>query len=104
MKQQGMLSGSEWTLDDLLNIEQICASHAERYGLDTFPNQLEVITSEQMLDSYVSSGLPVNYGHWSFGKHYLIESGKYRSGAVGACPTEQKKGFSGYRIAVMLYE
>jgi spore cortex formation protein SpoVR/YcgB (stage V sporulation) len=81
MKQQGMLSGSEWTLDDLLNIEQICASHAERYGLDTFPNQLEVITSEQMLDSYVSSGLPVNYGHWSFGKHYLIESGKYRSGA-----------------------
>jgi stage V sporulation protein R len=81
MTQQGMLSGSEWTLDDLLNIEQICASHAERYGLDTFPNQLEVITSEQMLDSYVSSGLPVNYGHWSFGKQYLIESGKYRSGA-----------------------
>jgi hypothetical protein len=33
-----------------------------------------------------------------------IRTGKYRSGAVGACPTEQKKGFSGYRIAVMLYE
>jgi stage V sporulation protein R len=73
-------TGSEWTLDDLLAIEQICARHAERYRLDTFPNQMEVITSEQMLDSYVSSGLPVNYGHWSFGKHFLIESGKYRSG------------------------
>jgi stage V sporulation protein R len=74
-------SGSEWTLDDLLAIEQICARHADRYALDTYPNQLEVITSEQMLDSYVSSGMPVNYGHWSFGKQYLIENGKYRSGA-----------------------
>jgi stage V sporulation protein R len=74
-------SGSEWTLDDLLAIEQVCARHAEAYGLETYPNQLEVITSEQMLDGYVSSGLPVNYGHWSFGKQYLIESGKYRSGA-----------------------
>jgi stage V sporulation protein R len=75
------LSGSEWTMDDLLTIEQMCARHAQRYALDTFPNQMEVITSEQMLDSYVSSGLPVNYGHWSFGKQYLIESGKYRAGA-----------------------
>ena len=73
-------TGSEWTLDDLLAIEQLCARHAERHRLDTFPNQMEVITSEQMLDSYVSSGLPVNYAHWSFGKHFLIENGKYRSG------------------------
>ena len=76
-----MLGGSEWTLDDLLGIEQKCAEHAARYRLDTFPNQLEVISSEQMLDSYVSSGLPVNYGHWSFGKHFLIENANYRSGA-----------------------
>lgn len=80
MRDLRTLSGSEWTLDDLLAIEEACARHAARYGLDTFPNQMEVITSEQMLDSYVSSGLPVNYGHWSFGKHFLIESGKYRSG------------------------
>jgi stage V sporulation protein R len=73
-------SGSEWTIEDLLEIERICGEHAERYRLDTYPNQMEVITSEQMLDSYVSSGLPVNYGHWSFGKHFLIETGKYQSG------------------------
>jgi stage V sporulation protein R len=78
---ESRLSGSEWTLDDLLTIEQMCGRHAQTYGLDTFPNQMEVITSEQMLDSYVSSGLPVNYAHWSFGKHFLIESGKYQSGA-----------------------
>ena len=73
-------SGSEWTIEDLLEIERNCSQHAERYRLDTYPNQMEVITSEQMLDSYVSSGLPVNYGHWSFGKHFLIEAGKYQSG------------------------
>jgi len=81
MQDDLMLKGSEWTLDDLLGIEQMCARHAARYRLDTFPNQLEVISSEQMLDSYVSSGLPVNYGHWSFGKHFLIENANYRSGA-----------------------
>jgi len=81
MRELRNLSGSEWTLDDLLAIEHACAEHAARYSLDTFPNQLEVITSEQMLDSYVSSGLPVNYGHWSFGKHFLIENAKYRTGA-----------------------
>jgi stage V sporulation protein R len=81
MRELRHLSGSEWTLDDLVAIEGACAKHAARYSLDTFPNQLEVITSEQMLDSYVSSGLPVNYGHWSFGKHFLIENAKYRTGA-----------------------
>jgi stage V sporulation protein R len=81
MQDDQMWRGSEWTLDDLLGIEQACARHAVRYRLDTYPNQLEVISSEQMLDSYVSSGLPVNYGHWSFGKHFLIENANYRSGA-----------------------
>jgi len=80
MRDSRKFSGSEWTLDDLLEIEQICGRHAERYALDTFPNQMEVITSEQMLDGYVSGGLPVNYGHWSFGKHFLIENARYRSG------------------------
>jgi stage V sporulation protein R len=81
MRHSRKLSGSEWTLDDLVEIEQICGRHAERYALDTVPNQMEVITSEQMLDGYVSGGLPVNYGHWSFGKHFLIENARYRSGA-----------------------
>lgn len=81
MGEARKFSGSEWTLEDLLAIEQVCAKHAERYRLDTFPNQMEVISSEQMLDGYVSGGLPVNYAHWSFGKHFLIENAKYRTGA-----------------------
>lgn len=33
-----------------------------------------------------------------------IETGRYHSVAVGACPSDAKLGFSMYRIAVLLYE
>lgn len=33
-----------------------------------------------------------------------IQSGKYHSAAVGACPSDAKIGFSSYRIAVLLFE
>jgi hypothetical protein len=33
-----------------------------------------------------------------------IQTGKYHSAAVGACPSDAKIGFSNYRIAVLLYE
>ncbi len=33
-----------------------------------------------------------------------IKTGKYHSVAVGACPLGRNSGFSGYRVAVLLYE
>ena len=39
-------------------------------GLDVYPNQIEIITAEQMLDVYSSIGMPLFYKHWSFGKHF----------------------------------
>jgi hypothetical protein len=33
-----------------------------------------------------------------------IQTGKYHSAAVGACPSGAKIGFSNYRVAVLLYE
>ncbi|MEL6761552.1 MAG: SpoVR family protein, partial [Myxococcota bacterium] len=36
--------------------------------LDLYPNQIEIISSEQMLDAYSSTGMPLMYRHWSFGK------------------------------------
>ncbi len=53
------------------------------HGLDTYPNQIEVITSEQMMDAYASVGMPVNYHHWSFGKHFLSTEKGYRRGQMG---------------------
>ncbi|NWG54415.1 MAG: SpoVR family protein [Hydrogenophilaceae bacterium] len=51
--------------------------------LDPMPNQIEVITSEQMLDAYASTGMPLFYNHWSFGKHFARNEAMYRKGFQG---------------------
>jgi spore cortex formation protein SpoVR/YcgB (stage V sporulation) len=52
-------------------------------GLDIYPNQIEVITAEQMLDAYSSGGMPQFYRHWSFGKHFARDEALYRKGYTG---------------------
>ena len=52
----------------------------EDLGLDIYPNQIEVVSSEQMLDAYSSVGLPLMYYHWSFGKHFVQSEQLYRTG------------------------
>ena len=79
-----LFEGSEWTFDKLKRtyaaIEEIAV---EDLGLDTYANQIEVITSEQMLDAYCSVGMPLMYQHWSFGKHFVRDEGNYRKGFQG---------------------
>jgi stage V sporulation protein R len=48
--------------------------------LDIFPNQIEIISSEQMLDAYSSLAMPLMYNHWSFGKMFAREEALYRAG------------------------
>jgi spore cortex formation protein SpoVR/YcgB (stage V sporulation) len=48
-----------------------------------FPNQIEIITSEQMVDAYASVGLPIFYHHWSFGKQFTRNWDMYRKGMQG---------------------
>ncbi len=52
-------------------------------GLSVYPNQIEIISSEQMLDAYCSVGMPVMYTHWSFGKRFVAEETMYRKGYRG---------------------
>jgi len=75
---------SEWTFDKLKEFDYHIGRIAEEYlGLDTYPNQIEVISSEQMLDAYSSVGLPVSYPHWSFGKQFLNIQKSYHRGEMG---------------------
>ena len=62
---------SEWTFPLLEQYDTEIARLAAGYGLDTYPNQIEVITAEQMLDAYSSVGMPLGYNHWSFGKQFV---------------------------------
>jgi spore cortex formation protein SpoVR/YcgB (stage V sporulation) len=85
MQDSSLIStGSEWTFDLLEQYDH--AIHdiaANEFGLDTYPNQIEVIAAEQMLDAYASSGLPIGYPHWSYGKEFIRNEQDYRKGARG---------------------
>ena len=76
-------SGSEWSFELLESVDAAIARHAADLKLDVYPNQIEVITSEQMLDAYASTGLPLLYPHWSYGKEFLANERAYRRGAMG---------------------
>lgn len=83
MTEQPIATGSEWTFETLERFEQEIARIAADFRLDTYPNQIEIISSEQMLDAYASSGMPINYHHWSFGKHFIQTENQYRKGYMG---------------------
>lgn len=74
---------SEWTFDLIEQIHEEIRRVAKNFGLDTYPNQLEIITAEQMMDAYASVGMPVSYNHWSFGKHFLSTEKSYKRGQMG---------------------
>ena len=74
---------SDWSFDDVEAYHKVIRDTAARFGLDTYPNQLEVITAEQMMDAYASVGMPVNYRHWSYGKEFISTEKNYRRGHMG---------------------
>jgi len=79
-----LFTGPEWTFE-LLEvardaIEEIALGDL---GLDVYPNQIEIISAEQMLDAYSCVGLPLMYQHWSFGKHFARDEALYRTGRQG---------------------
>ena len=74
---------SEWSFDLLRRYDEEIAKIAAEYGLDTYPNQIEVISAEQMMDAYSSVGMPVGYHHWSFGKQFLSVEQRYKRGHMG---------------------
>ena len=74
---------SEWTFELLDTYDKEIGRVAAHYGLDTYPNQIEVITSEQMIDAYSSVGMPVGYHHWSYGKEFLSTQKSYKRGQMG---------------------
>ncbi|SDV49402.1 Stage V sporulation protein SpoVR/YcgB, involved in spore cortex formation [Chitinasiproducens palmae] len=76
-------SPSDWTFELLEEYNEQIARVAARYRLDTYPIQLEIISSEQMMDAYASIGMPVYYRHWSFGKHFVATEKDYRRGQMG---------------------
>ncbi len=85
-EQQAALlyQGPDWNFDILGRIFDAVRDVGEgEMGLDTYRTQIEVITSEQMLDAYSSVGMPLFYKHWSFGKDFARNEALYRKGWQG---------------------
>lgn len=79
-----LYSGSDWDFVTIQRISEAVQEIGEReLGLDTYRTQIEVITSEQMLDAYSSVGMPLFYKHWSFGKDFARNETMYRKGFQG---------------------
>ncbi len=75
--------GPDWTFELLERYHTEIKRVAESFRLDTYENQIEVITSEQMMDAYSSIGMPINYNHWSFGKKFIQTEQNYKHGQMG---------------------
>ena len=79
-----LFEGPEWSFALLEKardaIEEIALNDL---GLNLYQNQIEIISSEQMLDAYSCVGLPLMYQHWSFGKHFARDEALYRTGRQG---------------------
>ena len=75
---------SEWTFPMLERYNEVIGHiAANEFGLDTYPNQIEIITAEQMMDAYSSVGMPLGYKHWSYGKQFVLTEKNYRRGQMG---------------------
>ncbi len=79
-----LFENAEWDYSTLQRIHDACEEIAlKELGLNVYPNQIEIITAEQMLDAYSSVGMPLFYKHWSFGKHFASQEAMYRKGYMG---------------------
>ena len=81
-------SRDDWTQEKLkLAWEEIQTIASEELELNEgegyYPNQFEIVSSEQMIDAYASIGMPIMYNHWSFGKDFLRTQKSYAAGRQG---------------------
>jgi len=76
-----LFEGADWDFPTMQRVYGAVQDIAlNDLGLSVFPNQIEVISAEQMLDAYCSVGMPLMYSHWSYGKRFVRDEALYRKG------------------------
>src|ERR1700722_9858167 len=79
-----LFENADWDFSTIQRINDAVEEIAiKELGLNVYPNQIEVISTEQMLDAYSSIGMPLFYKHWSFGKQFARNEALYRAGMQG---------------------
>ena len=83
-RSEPLSTGSEWNydlLDEYYN--HIARIGTEKLKLNVYPNQLEIISAEQMLEAYATHAMPLYYDHWSTGMRFVEEMERYKRGRMG---------------------
>lgn len=84
MSNTPITTTSDWTFELVERFyKEIETIAVDELGLDVYPNQIEIISAEQMLDAYSSVGMPIMYNHWSFGKEFIGNHNNYKQGHMG---------------------
>lgn len=85
MTNKLLIKGSQdWTFPMIEEVYEILERIAkDKYQLDVYPNQIEIISAEQMIDAYTSGAMPVYYNHWSFGEEFVRTYNSYKHGNSG---------------------
>lgn len=84
MCKELLFKGTHWDLELIDKIwNRIEELNKEKYQLDYFPPQIEVVTANQMIHYSSMHGLPFMYDHWSFGKGYVENHKAYNAGQTG---------------------
>ena len=79
-----LFEDSDWSFSTIQRVHDAIEKIAcGEMGLEIYPNQIEVITPEQMLDAYAATGMPIYYPHWSHGKRFVLHEMQYRKGMSG---------------------
>lgn len=79
-----LFESNDWDFDMLERcLDAVENIGTKDLGMRLYPNQIEIISSSQMLDAYSSIGMPIMYNHWSFGKKLLQDTRRYQKGMMG---------------------
>jgi spore cortex formation protein SpoVR/YcgB (stage V sporulation) len=79
-----IFQGTEWSFELLEEMWTVIDDIGKNeLGLQYYEPQLEIISAEQMLDSYSSVAMPIMYNHWSFGKSFIRNQKAYERGQMG---------------------
>lgn len=79
-----LYKGSEWDMELIETLwKHIENIGRNTFGFDPYEAQIELISSEQMLDAYSSVAMPILYNHWSFGKTFIQNERQYQKGMQG---------------------
>ena len=74
---------SESTVQELAHWDKLICEIGEKYGLDWYDIDYEIIDYHEMIGAMAYTGLPTHYRHWSYGKAYERTHTLYNAGMQG---------------------